>query len=58
LEPLLAPDDAFDVVASQFVIHYAFEDEQTVRMMLENVTKRLKPGGHFIGTTPNANWIV
>ncbi|KAI9016776.1 guanine-N(7)-methyltransferase domain-containing protein, partial [Hyaloraphidium curvatum] len=58
LEPFLTPDDAFDVVTSQFVIHYAFESERTVRIMLENVTRHLKPGGHFIGTVPNANWIV
>jgi hypothetical protein len=26
--------------------------------MLQNVSDRLKDGGWFIGTIPNANWIV
>lgn len=58
LDPLLNPDDVFDVVTSQFVIHYAFETEKKVRTLLENVSKRLKPQGQFVGTIPNSNWIV
>ncbi|KAG8904073.1 phosphatidylinositol-4- kinase [Tulasnella sp. 403] len=43
----------FDVVSMQFCMHYAFETEAKVRMMLDNVTKYLRPGGVFIGTIPN-----
>jgi len=49
---------AFDLVSCQFAVHYAFESEQRVRQMLHNVTCRLKPGGFFIGTTPDANVLV
>ncbi|CEI88792.1 Putative mRNA cap guanine-N7 methyltransferase [Rhizopus microsporus] len=42
----------------QFCLHYSFETEQKARTMLKNVTSRLRPGGHFIGTIPDANWIV
>ena len=41
----------FDVVSSQFVIHYFFSDELSLRIYLQNVTDNLKTGGHFIGTT-------
>ncbi|GAA5951758.1 hypothetical protein JCM3765_003109 [Sporobolomyces pararoseus] len=44
----------FDVVSMQFCMHYAFETEQKARMMLENVSKYLRPGGVVIGTIPDA----
>ncbi|KAJ5078182.1 mRNA cap guanine-n7 methyltransferase [Anaeramoeba ignava] len=48
----------FDIVSCQFSLHYSFQSESTVRKMLENVTCRLSKGGFFVGTVPNANWIV
>ncbi|KAF8294120.1 guanine-N(7)-methyltransferase [Clavulina sp. PMI_390] len=44
----------FDVVSQQFCMPYAFESEEKARMMLRNTTMFLRPGGVFIGTTPNA----
>lgn len=41
----------FNVVSSQFVIHYFFEDELSLCSYLQNVTDNLKIGGHFVGTT-------
>lgn len=58
LTPLLPPNHTFDLVSMQFCMHYAFETEIKVRQMLRNVTDRLKPGGTFVGTIPNAYWIV
>ncbi|BGP37917.1 mRNA cap guanine-N7 methyltransferase [Rhodotorula kratochvilovae] len=57
IEEILPPETAsrpFDVVSMQFCMHYAFETEAKVRMMLENVTRFLKPGGVFLGTIPDA----
>eukprot|EP00168_Porphyra_purpurea_P020228 TRINITY_DN8440_c0_g1_i1.p1 TRINITY_DN8440_c0_g1~~TRINITY_DN8440_c0_g1_i1.p1 ORF type:complete len:362 (-),score=133.72 TRINITY_DN8440_c0_g1_i1:321-1322(-) len=48
----------FDVVSCQFAVHYAFENEERVRRMLANVAGALKPGGFFIGTTPDASVLV
>lgn len=48
----------FDTVSMQFCLHYSFESEQKARTMLQNVTGQLRSGGHFIGTMPDANWIV
>eukprot|EP01084_Bolivina_argentea_P088038 158947_1 len=48
----------FDIVSSQFALHYAFETEQRVKAMLLNVTQRLREDGHFIGTIPDANVLV
>ncbi len=42
----------------QFCMHYAFETEAKVRMMLKNVTDYLRPGGVFIGTIPNAKYLL
>lgn len=58
LEPRLHRDIQFDTVSMQFCMHYAFETEEMARTMLENVTSRLRRGGTFIGTIPDANWIV
>ncbi|KAG0765774.1 hypothetical protein G6F57_002473 [Rhizopus arrhizus] len=58
LEPKLQPHIKFDTVSMQFCLHYAFENETKARTMLKNVTSRLRSGGYFIGTMPDANWIV
>ena len=41
----------FDVVSSQFVIHYFFRDELSIRSYLQNVSDNLKIGGYFVGST-------
>ena len=48
----------FDVVSMQFCMHYAFETLQKARCMLENVSKYLRAGGVFIGTIPNAEFLL
>jgi mRNA (guanine-N7-)-methyltransferase len=58
IAPKLRPDLKFDTVSMQFCLHYAFENEKKARTMLQNVSSQLRSGGHFIGTIPDANWIV
>ena len=48
----------FDVVSTQFAIHYMFESEQKLRGYLANVTSRLVDGGTFIGTTIDSDRLV
>lgn len=48
----------FDVVSTQFAIHYMFENEQKLRGYLQNVSKRLTEGGIFIGTTIDGDRLV
>ncbi|XP_072226761.1 mRNA cap guanine-N(7) methyltransferase [Leuresthes tenuis] len=57
-EKLDDPDQMFDICSCQFVYHYSFESEQKADMMLRNACERLKPGGFFIGTTPDAYELV
>ncbi|EXJ93083.1 mRNA (guanine-N7-)-methyltransferase [Capronia epimyces CBS 606.96] len=45
----------FDVVAAMFTMHYAFESEEKVKMMLRNVAGSLKKGGRFLGVVPNSD---
>ena len=45
----------FDLVACMFAMHYSFESEEKVRMMLRNVAGSLKKGGRFIGVVPNSD---
>ncbi|KAJ9198035.1 hypothetical protein DTO021D3_6170 [Paecilomyces variotii] len=47
----------FDVVASMFTMHYAFESEEKARQMLRNVAGALKKGGRFLGVGPNSDVI-
>ena len=46
-------DGGFDVVSSQFSIHYYFKNASTINIFLNNVSKSLKKGGRFIGTCLN-----
>ncbi|KAB5530626.1 hypothetical protein PHYPO_G00131470 [Pangasianodon hypophthalmus] len=48
----------FDVCSCQFVYHYSFESQQQADTMLRNACERLRPGGFFIGTTPDAYELV
>ncbi|SPQ93287.1 unnamed protein product (mitochondrion) [Plasmodiophora brassicae] len=58
LDDVLPEAIQFDAVSCQFSLHYSFETEARARRMIENVSRRLKPGGHFYGTCPDANVIV
>jgi hypothetical protein len=48
-------DGGFDIVSSQFSIHYYFKDASTINIFLNNVSKSLKKGGRFIGTCLNGD---
>ena len=48
----------FDVISCQFAIHYSWSTEQRARCAFRNVARLLRPGGHFIGTTVDANVLV
>ena len=47
----------FDIVSCQFAFHYSFETQAQAECMVRNAAECLKPGGYFIGTTPDANVI-
>ena len=55
---LFPPGAQFDLVSCQFALHYAFETEESARTMMANVAARLRPGGVFVGTVPNAAYLV
>lgn len=40
----------FNLISSQFTIHYYFSDEITLRNYIQNISDNLKKGGYFIGT--------
>ncbi|XP_056154527.1 mRNA cap guanine-N7 methyltransferase [Lampris incognitus] len=52
------PEQLFDVCSCQFVYHYSFESQKQAETMLRNACERLRPGGFFIGTTPDAYELV
>lgn len=58
ISKVVPADQVFDMVSMQFCLHYSFETEEKARQMLRNVTSQLKSGGMFIGTIPDAYWIV
>jgi mRNA (guanine-N7-)-methyltransferase len=49
LEPM------FDNVTLQFCMHYAWENADKARVMLDNVARYLRRGGVFIGTIPDSH---
>jgi mRNA (guanine-N7-)-methyltransferase len=51
-------DREFDLVSCQFALHYSFADEERAWQFLKNATERIRPGGYFIGTLPDAYQIV
>ena len=51
-------DVKFDLTSCQFSFHYSFESFHQADMMVRNACEKLRVGGYFIGTTPNANEIV
>ncbi|XP_023242425.1 mRNA cap guanine-N7 methyltransferase-like [Centruroides sculpturatus] len=52
------PNILFDLVSCQFTFHYCFESESQAERMIQNISECLRPGGYFIGTTPDAYDIV
>lgn len=51
MEKTFISKNQFDVVSLQFAIHYFFENEIMLRILLQNVSDNLKIGGYFIGTS-------
>lgn len=47
----------FDIVTMMFTMHYSFESQAKVEMMLRNVSGALKKGGRLIGVCPNSDVI-
>jgi mRNA (guanine-N7-)-methyltransferase len=43
--------ESFDIVSTQFAIHYFMHDEQAIRTYFSNVATNLKMGGYLVGTT-------
>lgn len=49
---------SFDVVSCQFCLHYYFENELSLRILLQNINDNLKIGGFFIGTCFDGERVV
>ena len=45
--------DGFDVVSSQFSMHYYFKTEDTFKNFMQNLVDNVSVGGYFIGTCYN-----
>ncbi|EFA75362.1 hypothetical protein PPL_11439 [Heterostelium album PN500] len=58
LESLPPATSKVDLVSCQFALHYSFRSEESARQLLHNVTSLLEEGGYFIGTIPDACYIV
>tara|TARA_B110000902_G_scaffold263025_1_gene341217 strand:- start:5910 stop:9881 length:3972 start_codon:yes stop_codon:yes gene_type:complete len=42
--------DGFDIISSQFSMHYYFESNRTFEGFIRNLKENVKKGGYFIGT--------
>ena len=43
-------NDKFDIISSQFSVHYYFKDKDTLDGYLRNLQENCRPRGYFIGT--------
>jgi len=43
-------ENGFNIISSQFTIHYYFKNEMTLRGYLQNLSDNCKVGGYFVGT--------
>lgn len=50
--------DYFDVVSCQFSLHYCFDSVERAKTAIENASYKLRPGGYFILTIPDSDYIV
>jgi mRNA (guanine-N7-)-methyltransferase len=48
---------SFQIISCQFALHYFFEKESDLKILMGLVNKYLAKGGFFIGTTTNGNAI-
>ncbi|CAF2380957.1 unnamed protein product [Rotaria sp. Silwood2] len=51
-------EPCFDLVSTQFVLHYAFDKFESANRFLRNAAEFLRVGGYFIGTTLNSCELV
>merc|ERR1712137_13724 len=54
----LSSELLFDLTSCQFALHYGFDAEEQARMLLRNASSRLRKGGFFVGTIPNAKVLL
>ena len=50
----MAKEPCYDLVSTQFVIHYSFDKFESADRFLRNAAEFLRVGGYFIGTTVNS----
>ncbi|KAJ3447376.1 mRNA cap guanine-n7 methyltransferase [Anaeramoeba flamelloides] len=48
----------FDLVSCQFSLHYACDTQKRLESLFENASCRLKRGGYFVATIPDADLII
>ncbi|CAF3463413.1 unnamed protein product [Rotaria socialis] len=53
-----ASEPCFDLVSTQFVLHYSFDKLKSADRFLRNAAEFLRVGGYFIGTTVNSCELV
>jgi hypothetical protein len=51
-EELFEGDGPFDLVTVMFALHYFYESEMMLRMLMKNVSYNLKPGGCRVTSQP------
>jgi SAM-dependent methyltransferase len=47
----------FDIISSQFVLHYMFKDDTTFNNLCDNINKTLKSSGYLIFTTMDGDLV-
>jgi SAM-dependent methyltransferase len=58
IDKIFTKDRSFDIIDSQFAVHYLFESQETINALINNVKSYLKTDGYFICTLFDANQVM
>ena len=58
IDKIFTKDRSFDIIDSQFAIHYLFESQETINTLINNVKSYLKTDGYFICTLFDAKQVM
>lgn len=58
IEKTFLKNTKFDIISSQFALHYLFESTETVNNLIDNIKNYLKTGGYIILTLFDAQMVM
>ncbi len=58
IDKIFTKDRKFDILSSQFSIHYIFDEQESVNNLISNIKSFLKVGGYYICTLYDPTYVM